>query len=49
MLECLARYVNGLPSKADRLTFLKLFAKGKPEAAVSELKAEMIKQWGKRR
>lgn len=47
-LECLARWVNNLPDKPARQEFLARFAKGKPPAALAELKSEMLKQWESR-
>lgn len=45
LIECLARAVNSMSSKADRQDFLQRFAKGKPASAVQELKDEMLRQW----
>ena len=44
LIECLARWVNNLPSTESRREFLISFAKGKKPQALAELKAELIKQ-----
>ena len=47
MIECLARWVNNLPTRLERQEFLNRFAKGKPAAALQQLKEEMTRQWGR--
>lgn len=45
-LECLARHICSMPTVAERRAFLASFSRGKPPKAVSELEAEIKRQWG---
>lgn len=44
LIECLARWVNNMPSPAARTAFLTSFARGKSPKALAELKAELLRQ-----